>query len=328
MAPPGRGAFLRKEWLAVLDELPDEVRDSALFAREADKYFTVALHRRHQTLRSELQQLPGHSDPATALWKQPEHAELSALAVREALRLTRERHRPHLPPRWHVVITCHNQGRYLEECVRSVVRNEADCIVTIVDDASTDSSAGVTHDLASRYGGMQALTLDRNVGPAAAVNQGIAPYDSVFVVRLDADDRVGPTYLRRADEVLRGGADVANPDAILFGLTTGRWAVPPTVDLPMLLERNRVHCAAAFRRGLWAQVGGFDENLRRWLDYDFWIRLAAAGARIRAVPGDHFFYRQHDASLSRQPADVAVLRQRLREKHSDLYRSSTRVPLA
>jgi GT2 family glycosyltransferase len=143
--------------------------------------------------------------------------------------------------------------------------------------------------------------------------------DSAFVVRLDGDDRIGPGYLEAANSVLSTGADVANPDAILFGDQVSRWPVPARVTMPVLLRKNLVHCAAAFRRSYWSDVGGFDETLPMWIDYDFWIRLAEHGARIHKVPGDHFFYRRHSGSLSRRNSDSSEIRQRLRAKHSSLY---------
>jgi GT2 family glycosyltransferase len=82
-----------------------------------------------------------------------------------------------------------------------------------------------------------------------------------------------------------------------------------------------VHCAAAFRRSLWCQVGGFDEELTQWLDYDFWIRLVAAGARVRALPGQHFFYRRHPRSLSARGAARSDLQRRLEAKHQALFAS-------
>jgi GT2 family glycosyltransferase len=319
LAMLGWGAFFLRSWIGLLNELPGAIRESALFRREADKYFTIGLSRQHNTMLGRIRQLPGHSDAQSALWRQPEHAEMSALAVREALRVTRERVRPYLPPRWHVVITCHNYGAYLNECVQSVVRNEVDCLVTIVDDASTDDTPVIAEALADRYGGVSCIRLERRLGPSGATNRGIGSQDSVFVVRLDADDRIGPRYLRQADALLSAGADVANPDAVLFGEQSGTWAVPPTVDLQMMLQRNYVHCAAAFRRSLWGQAGGFDEELAQWLDYDFWIRLVAAGARVRALPGEHFFYRRHAGSLSARGAARNDLQRRLEAKHEALF---------
>lgn len=292
----GWGAFLRRSWAAGLDELPAEVRESALFRRQADTYFSVGLYRRHTALLGDIHMLDGHSDPDTALWLLPDSGEAWGHSIREALRLARERHRPHLPPRWNVVVPCRNQGRFLGESVRSVLLNGADAVVTIVDDASDDDSVEVAADLADRHSGVRLVRLPARCGVGGAVNRGIASQDSAFVVRVDADDRIGHRYLRAADDVLSDGANVANPDALLFGAEEGRWCVPADVTPQMLRERNAVHRSAAFPRSLWAQVGGFDEEPADIAhDYDFWTRLARVGARIRAVPGDHYFHRRYAA---------------------------------
>ena len=319
LAMLGWGSFFLASWITVLDHLPARVRESALFRREADKYFTIGLARQHNTMLGRIQQLPGHSDVRTALWRQPEHSEMSALAVREALRLTRERMRPYLPARWQVVITCHNYGGYLSECVQSVVRNEVDCLVTVVDDASTDDTPAVAGALADRYGGVSYLRLEQRLGASGAANRGIGCTDSVFVVRLDADDLIGP----RVSEA-GGRPAVRRRRCRQPGCSAVRRAVrdlgrAAQVDLQMMLKRNYVHCAAAFRRSLWGQVGGFDEELTQWLDYDFWIRLVAAGARVRALPGEHFFYRRHSRSLSARGADRSDLQRRLEAKHEALF---------
>lgn len=321
----GWGAFFQKAWVDVLDDVPAPLRETPLFHREADKFFSLLMERRHNTLPGRVRHLDGHSTPGLALWCDARHREASARAVCEALRLVRERRHPHLPVPWHVVIPCHNYARFLPDAVSSILQNDADYAVTIVDDASTDETPEVASGLAARYAGVSYQRFERNRGPAAALNHAIAATDSVFVVQLDADDRLGPDYLHDAHQLLSRGADVANPDAILFGDRTARWTVPPETTLKMLLTQNTVHCAAAFRRGYWAQVGGYDETMSGWQDYEFWIRMAAAGARIRRLPGDHFFYRKHGHSrASSSGTNRSALRAYIEHKHQPLFAQPAR----
>ena len=57
-----------------------------------------------------------------------------------------------------------------------------------------------------------------------------------------------------------------------------------------------------------------------WMDYEFWIRVAAAGARIKGLHGSHFFYRQHSGALTEIANSMRdELRQYLRTKHAALY---------
>jgi glycosyltransferase involved in cell wall biosynthesis len=318
----GWGAFFRREWLSVLDELPQPMRQDPLFRREADAFFSLLLGRKHNAVPGQIAHLDGHSTPGLALWCDPGYKSLTSLAIRQALRWLRLRRNPALPAPWNVVIPCHNYGRYLRETVESVLASDADYEIHIVDDASSDETPGIAASLARKYPHIQYLHNEEKRGPGYSRNRGIAAMESEFVVLLDADDRIGPDYLYRAGQQLARGVDVVNPDAVLFGATQDRWVVPEVTTLKMLLQRNSVHCCSAFRRQLWSRMGGIDEQMPCWMDYEFWIRLAAAGARIQGLHGDHFFHRRHGDSLSSYAATIQhELRQYLRQKHTHLFES-------
>jgi len=316
----GWGALFRKEWLSVLEELPPTMRQDPLFRREADVFFSMLLERKHNAVPGQIAHLDGHSTPGIALWCDSGYKHLTSLAIRKALRWLRLRKNPGLPAPWNVVIPCHNYGGYLRETVESVLASDADYEIHIVDDASSDETPEVARDLAQRYPQICYLRNQEKRGPGYSRNRGIAALESTFVVLLDADDRIGPDYLFRAGQTLARGADVVNPDAILFGASQDRWVVPDVTTLRMLLQRNSVHCCSAFRRELWSRTGGIDEQMPCWMDYEFWIRLAAAGARIQGLHGDHFFHRRHADSLSNHAATIQhELRQYLHQKHAGLY---------
>ena len=318
----GWGAFFRKEWLSVLEELPLPMRRDPLFRREADAFFSLLLERKHNAVPGQIEHLDGHSTPGIALWCEPGYKNLTSLAVRQALRWLRLRRNPALPAPWNVVIPCHNYGRYLRETVQSVLASDADYEIHIVDDASSDETPEVAADLARHYSHIHYLRNEEKRGPGYSRNRGIAALESAFVVLLDADDRIGPDYLFTAGQKLAKGVDVVNPDAVLFGATQDRWVVPEVTTLKMLLQRNTVHCCSAFRRELWSRTGGIDEQMPCWMDYEFWIRLAAAGARIQGLHGDHFFHRRHGDSLSNYAATIQhQLREYLRQKHTHLFES-------
>lgn len=300
----GWGAVFYRDWVSVLETegigAPNGSEDAGdpLFLREADKYFSLLLERPHRTLPARLRRLEDEGAVDIALHREGRHETLKALAIRSALAASRRRRSVSYPPTWHVVVTCHNYGRFLKTALESVLRSDADYVVTLVDDGSTDDSRQIGEAYAEQYEQISYLRNETPIGVTRARNLGIASRDSLFVVSLDADDRIGPNFLFEAEKLLRSGCDVANPDAILFGRTNDRWPVPDTVSFDMLLERNHVHCCAAFRRSYWVQVGGMDEDMTSWSDYEFWLRLASAGARIRRLAGDHFFYRKHGPSIS------------------------------
>ena len=318
----GWGAFFRKEWVSVLDELPAPTRRDSLFRREADVFFSLLLERKHNAFPGQIAHLEGHSTPGIALWCDPAYRRLTSLAIRQALRLLRLKKNPAIAAPWNVVIPCHNYGCFLRESVESVLASDADYEIHIVDDVSSDETSQVAAELAQEHPHIHYLRNGHRRGPGYSRNRGIAELESAFVVLLDADDLIGPDYLFEAGRRLPRSADVVNPDAVLFGDSQERWVVPETTTLNMLLQRNSVHCSSAFRRDLWSRVGGIDEQMPCWEDYHFWIRLAAAGARIQGIHGDHFWHRRHGGSLSQaRQGNRAQFLEHLREHDANLFSS-------
>src|SRR5438445_9729851 len=91
-----------------------------------------------------------------------------------------------------VVIPTHNYARFLGEAIESALAQTHRPIeVLVVDDGSTDNPSHV----ACRYP-VKLLTQSRE-GVCAAVNKGIRASKGSFVMRLDADDVLEPTYVQK-----------------------------------------------------------------------------------------------------------------------------------
>jgi GT2 family glycosyltransferase len=63
---------------------------------------------------------------------------------------------------------------------------------------------------------------------------------------------------------------------------------------------------ALYRRRVFAQVGGFDEDLKSNEDIDLQLRLTEAGMRSQLCDVDALIYRRHDANMTK---DLALMRQ-------------------
>ncbi|HEX3655321.1 MAG TPA: glycosyltransferase [Pirellulales bacterium] len=233
------------------------------------------------------------------------------------------------PFQWHVVIPCHNYGRYLTQAVQSVLANDVDLAISIVDDASTDDTAQIAADLVQHDRRVSYLPHRQRLDVSAARNNGIRARASQYVCLLDADDYLGPNYLRSAQSMLEAGIDCVCPDMHLVGDRTAIWQVPERDLATAMLTRNRIAYCSAFARRWWVSLQGFDESLGNWQDYDFWLRMLAQAARFARLPGEHFFYRQHGPSKSLKPdtdqARSAELWRLLRSRHPELSTLGRRV---
>ncbi len=196
-----------------------------------------------------------------------------------------------------VVIPCYNYGQYVEEAIDSVLSQTwQDLEIIVVDDGSDDPETVRILD-GLRKPKTQVIR-QKNLKLSAARNRGIRAARGKYVCCLDADDKIAPTYLERCLYRLETeGLDICgswqqnfeNDDSILK---------PGQFSLNALLESNCMINAALFRPSLWHKIGGYDEKMTDgYEDWEFWIRMAAAGARATVIPEPLFFYRKHGQSM-------------------------------
>lgn len=202
-------------------------------------------------------------------------------------------------PRVSVVIPCYNHGEYVKDAILSVFEQTMESFeVVIVDDGSDD---GATPGI------LDALTWPRlrvihqeNVGLPGARNRGIGIARGEYVVMLDADDELVPTYLERMASALDAdeGAAFAHCWAELFGDLQAVWVTRPYNRYQLLLSNSVVGCVM-LRKAAWASVGGYDETMVDGNeDWDLWIRLMHAGFGAVEVREPLFRYRKHGVSMS------------------------------
>lgn len=112
-----------------------------------------------------------------------------------------------------VVIVNFNTGEALAQCIDSVLGQDESLHLTVVDNASTDGSAG---EAERRFGNDPRFRLLRNVGNpgfAPAVNQAVDAGDEDYLLIQNPDCRLEPGSLRRLRQALEGdpGAALAAP---------------------------------------------------------------------------------------------------------------------
>lgn len=204
-----------------------------------------------------------------------------------------------------VIVPCYNYAHFLKECLDSVLaQTYKDIEVIVVDDGSTDDTASVVKQYPTvRY------IHQTNKGLSAARNAGIRAARGQFIQPLDADDKLSPDSIASCVELMQQ-TDIACPGQQEFG---GGSRFYPRNDKVMTLQNflqsNRLHCASMFRKKAWADVGGYDEEMREgYEDWDFWIRLLAKGYKAKVINKPQFFYRIHPHSMLRG----------MKSKHNDV----------
>lgn len=201
-----------------------------------------------------------------------------------------------------VLLTVYNGEPYLEETVESVLdQTYEDFELVVVDDGSTDGTAGILSEVQDE----RIRLFDQpNRGRPQALNRGLMHCRGEYVAIIDDDDIASPRRLQRQVSVLENRPNVD----VLGSWFERRFEVETPVSVeqvktPVSDRQIRqalpnynplAHSSVTYRKAAVEQVGGYDVSLHSCVDYDLWIRLAAAGFQFAAVDEPLCTIRKHE----------------------------------
>ncbi|HID60619.1 MAG TPA: glycosyltransferase [Hadesarchaea archaeon] len=202
-------------------------------------------------------------------------------------------------PKVSVVITAHNYGKYLKQCLESTLnQNYDDYEVIVVNDGSTDNTTEVLQEYENR---VKIINLP-GLGLAAACNRGIAATSGEYIIRLDADDFFDENILLIEADYLddHQNVDLVYPDYYLVnekGEIIEHVKQMKVGEELKLLYRNPLAAGAMFRKKKFKELGGYIEKPGYTEDYDFWIRFATK-YKVANINLPLMYYRKHGKSMS------------------------------
>ena len=207
-----------------------------------------------------------------------------------------------------VVMPCYNAEAFIDSAIQSALaQTHPPLEVLVVDDASSDRSAGVVR----RFEAPVRLIERAHAGPAAARNAGVAAARGEWIAFLDADDLWSPDKLSLQLAKAAKGFEAVYCNAAYFGDCHGLPARRgETSELPEgrvfheLLAGNFITTSGVLiRRELLRRMHPFQERFEPTEDWAVWLEAAAA-APFGAVRRPLANYRVHPGGISRDPQAV------------------------
>ena len=109
-----------------------------------------------------------------------------------------------------VCIPTYNQSQYLVQAVRSVLSQTVAATEIIVsDDCSTDDTAEVLQELAKEIPALKVIRKAKNLGISQNTDECLRAATGEFVIRLDSDDFLGPSYIEKLSALLQAYPEAA-----------------------------------------------------------------------------------------------------------------------
>ena len=90
-----------------------------------------------------------------------------------------------------VIVPVYNTGRYLQECIGSILEQTVPVYeIILVDDNSNDNSASICDRYAESYSNICVIHKEKNEGLSAARNTGMRVAKGEYLLFCDSDDKL------------------------------------------------------------------------------------------------------------------------------------------
>lgn len=202
-------------------------------------------------------------------------------------------------PRIAVITTCWNDARFVGQMMDSVrASTVVDYEHVCVNNGSTDESGTIMADYAASDSRVRVTHLPENISLGGGMNVAVAQVRAPWLLKLDADDLIDPTYLA---EILRAAEDdpavncIFSPARIIgHGYPEPQTYRYPAFDGARMIDTFLVPGPSAWPLDLWRALGGLDERMTHGEDWDFAVRAERlVGLRCYQLAEPRWSYRQH-----------------------------------
>lgn len=182
-----------------------------------------------------------------------------------------------------IVIPSYNQGQFIGATIDSILAQGIDGIeILVMDGGSKDE----TVDVLRRYGDQIQWVSEKDRGQSHAINKGVARARSDIFGYINSDDTYLPGTLAAVLEAFRQHleADILYGDFNYIDAAGCVLANCRTInfDYDILRYDYNFICqpASFWRRSVIERIGSIAEDLYYLMDYEFYLRAAAAGMRF------------------------------------------------
>ena len=184
-----------------------------------------------------------------------------------------------------IVVPCYNMEQYIEETILSILNQQYPNLeLIVVDGGSSDNTLYIL----SKYKEQISLLIsERDEGQYNAINKGFSKATGEILAWLNADDVYFPWTLAHVANFFNkhpsqlwvsGSTSLMNENGLIYGFSSN------VIAKPNKFVRNGWFRSGQYgylqqegmfwRKELWEQVGGLNENYKLASDFELWTRFS------------------------------------------------------
>lgn len=200
-------------------------------------------------------------------------------------------------PKISIVITSYNQAKFLQRTILSILnQNYPNLEFIVIDGGSSDQSVDIIKKY-ERY--LTYWVSEKDRGQSDGLNKGFKKATGEIIGTLNSDDIFLPEALHKiaeffkknpkTDIVYSNRLDIDENDNLIGESRFAKFSRIVWLYDGMSLGSQGVF----WKKKLFSKVGLLDINLHFAMDYEFFFRMALAGAKFKHVPGYFGAMRRH-----------------------------------
>ena len=223
-----------------------------------------------------------------------------------------------------VVLPCYNAGEYLPRAIKSIHdQTFKEVEIIVVDDGSTETE---TIKYIDSIKDEVVLVRQENKGLPAARNAGINCAKGKYILPLDCDDFISPTFIESGLKILGEHSDDIFVYANINTFGDRRGILKRHYNLFEQLFLNRLPYCMIYSKEVWDKIGGYDESMRDGLeDWEYNLNLAKHGIYGLGIDKPLFNYYISKSGMlsSHTHSRRSQIWSYIQNKHEVLYKPST-----
>lgn len=199
-----------------------------------------------------------------------------------------------------IISSFFNADRYFAATYKSLIEQTwQDFEWIIVDDCSTTPEAiALFQTLNSRNPKIKTIQRQTNGGLAVGRNTAIERANGKYLFFMDLDDILDPTYIEKCVLFLETHPNFSFVNSYSVGFQAQEYWWEYGLTKPaQFIQQNWVTAMLTYRKTDFDRLGGFDENLRFYEDWERWLKAIANHQKGWTIPEYLHCYRRTDEGL-------------------------------
>lgn len=249
--------------------------------------------------------------------------------------------------KYSIIVPCLNEEKSIEELLLSLVKQDnIEMIgeVIISDGMSIDRTRDIISSYIDNFSDLNVklIIVDNiNKTTSAGLNKAVETSSFSRIIRLDAHSKIDSDYISEIDAGFdRTNSDLVGPSIKYYNKQSFGAAVCAVINSKFGnggtesrngLEKTGVKHAvmSCYDKGVWVDLGGYDENLKSNEDFDFDYRAYLKGYRISSLSRPTYYALARDSSLAfaRQRFRYGYWKYKVVRKHPKSLQTRQFVPI-